>query len=135
MISEKQMDRAEREFAANASASLSVARDAERELEFYTYSSDRRQYDPKKREQLFNDFQDADYMAESRHWILHLIREDRKRMARSEQGGAFKGYCRVSDDERGERCSAQCAACSAADREEEADAKSCRESQERECKP
>lgn len=74
MISNEQMDRAEREFAANASASVAVARDAERALEHCEYYE--RPYDIKKREQLFKDYQDADYMAESRAWILHLIRKD-----------------------------------------------------------
>ena len=75
MITEEQMDRAEREFAANLQAAISVARDAERELEHYTYYV--RPYDYKKREQLLQDFKDADYMAESRAWILQLIRARR----------------------------------------------------------
>lgn len=77
MISEEQMDRAEKEFAANANAALSVARDAERALESYTYSS-YRTYDPQKREELLKEYRDADYMAESRAWILNLIRSSRK---------------------------------------------------------
>lgn len=76
MISEEQMERAENEFAANAGAALSVARDAERALESYTYSS-YRTYDPQKREELLKEYRDADYMAESRAWILHMIRSHR----------------------------------------------------------
>lgn len=79
MISEEQMQRAEREFAANTGAAISVARDAERELERYTYYQ--RPFDPAKRDQLLQDYKDADYMAESRAWILNLIREYRAKSA------------------------------------------------------
>ena len=74
MISEEQMERAEREFAANATAAFEVARDAERKLEHYTYAIPSRAYDPAKREALLKDYRDADYMAESRAWILQLIK-------------------------------------------------------------
>ena len=75
MISEEQMERAEREFALNAAASIAVARDAERELEHCSYHA--QPYDPGKRQILLEAFQDADYMAESRSWILYLIRAAR----------------------------------------------------------
>jgi hypothetical protein len=78
VITEEQMDRAEREFADNAKAAIEVARDAERALESYTYSS-YRTFDPAKRDALLKEYQDADYMAESRAWILHLISKARDR--------------------------------------------------------
>ena len=77
MISKEQIDRAEKEFAANAAAAFKVARDAERALENYDYSSTRRVFDPAHRDKLLAEFNDADYMAESRAWILLLIRENR----------------------------------------------------------
>ena len=72
MISKEQMERAEKEFVANTQAAVEVAREAEKALEHYTYSA--RPYDPVKREALLKEFRDADYMAESRAWILHMIR-------------------------------------------------------------
>lgn len=78
MISEEQMERAEKEFAANAGAALSVARDAERALESYTYSG-YRTYDPLKRAELLKEYQVAPTTwPESRAWILNLIRSNRK---------------------------------------------------------
>lgn len=80
MISDEQMERAAKEFSANASACVEVARDAQHALENYEYR--RGAYeprDPKHRDKLFKDFEDADYMAESRAWILGLIRADRTR--------------------------------------------------------
>lgn len=75
MISDDQMKRAEAEFAHDAATRLSMARDAERALEFYTYKSPRREYSPQFREQLWKEFQEADYQAESRAWIIQLIRK------------------------------------------------------------
>jgi hypothetical protein len=73
MISKEQMERAEREFTSEAATWFQKAKEAERSLEAYTYGP-RRDYSPLRRDKLLEDFRDADYMAESRAWILNLIR-------------------------------------------------------------
>lgn len=73
MITKEQIERVEREVAANASAAFELAKEAEQSLEVYTYSRDRG-YDPAKRQRLLDEFNEADYQAESRAWLLNLIR-------------------------------------------------------------
>lgn len=73
MISKEQIELVEREFAANSSAAFELAKEAERSLEEYTYSFGRG-YDPAKRQRLLDEFNEADYQAESRTWVLNLIR-------------------------------------------------------------
>ena len=73
MITKEQIERVERNVAANASAALALARDNELNLEAYTYKTDR-PYDPAKRQRLLDEFNEADYQAESQAWLLNLIR-------------------------------------------------------------
>ena len=73
MITKEQIERVEREVAANARAAFELAKVAERSLEAYTYTTER-PYDPEKRQRLLDEFNEADYQAESRAWMLNLIR-------------------------------------------------------------
>jgi hypothetical protein len=74
MISIQQLDRLKREAKANAFAALSVAKDAELALENYDYSRSRG-FDPTERQRLLDEFNEADYMAESRSYLLQLIQD------------------------------------------------------------
>lgn len=73
MITKEQIERVEREVAANASAAFELAKEAERSLEAYTYTTERPYYTV-KRQRLLDEFNEADYQAESRAWLLNLIR-------------------------------------------------------------
>ena len=73
VISKEQIERVERECAANSSAAFGLAKEAEQSLEAYTYTTER-PYDPVKRQWLLYEFNEADYQAESRAWLLNLIR-------------------------------------------------------------
>ncbi len=78
MISDEQISRVKAEMCAAASAAFQKARQAELDLEDYSYprsEHESRQYDPSKREQLLQAYREADYLAESRAWIHNLIRE------------------------------------------------------------
>lgn len=77
MISNEQIDRALAEMSVAAREAIERARQAERALEDYSYPRTAyasRQYDPVKRDKLFDAFQEADYFAESRSFISELIR-------------------------------------------------------------
>ncbi len=74
LITHEHMRRAEREFIGEQLATFQKARCLEKSLEAYTYGPSRT-YNPVHREKLLEDFRDADYMAESRAWILGLIRK------------------------------------------------------------
>ena len=76
MITKEQIERVEREFLRESTEALAAARGAERSLESYTYTTDR-PYDPSKRQRLLEVFKELDYQAESRAWILSLIRSAR----------------------------------------------------------
>lgn len=78
MITDEQMKRAEAEFASESQFAFQKARNAEHSLEAATYES-HRTYDPQRRRKLFEEFQDADYLAESRAWILGLMRKATKK--------------------------------------------------------
>lgn len=73
MITKEQIERFYSEVAANASAALVTARNAELNLEAYTYTTER-PYDLEKRQRLLEEFNDADYQAESLAWSLSLIK-------------------------------------------------------------
>jgi hypothetical protein len=74
VITAEQEKQAEREFEMEAASAFQKAKALEKSLEHYTYSQPRREYDPKRRERLLQEFLEADYIAESRAWILQLIR-------------------------------------------------------------
>lgn len=74
MISDQQKQRCLKEFADAQPINMSNARIAEHALEDATYRQGPYGYDPKKREEALQAYSDADYMAESRAWILELIR-------------------------------------------------------------
>ena len=94
MITKEQMQRSEKEFASAAALSVGKARDLERSLEQYTYNSGRN-YDPARRQRILEDFQDADYEAESRAWILSLIR-----IARGREGIPHNAICLFPDGDK-----------------------------------
>lgn len=78
MITNEQMSRVQSEMKEAARCAVSAARSAERILEDYTYprtGHERMNYDPMNREKLWMEFREADYLAESRSWIVNLIRE------------------------------------------------------------
>lgn len=75
MISDEQKRRCEKEFADAQPINMSNARMAEHALEDATYRQGPYGYDPKKRDDALRSYAEADYMAESRAWILELIRE------------------------------------------------------------
>jgi hypothetical protein len=77
MISQEQMERAERDAVSNAAIAFNTAKSAERRLESYAYLP-APQYDPVTRNRLLVEYKDADYQAEMWAWILNLIREARK---------------------------------------------------------
>jgi hypothetical protein len=82
MITNEQKDRAEKEFAAAAGQAARDAAPAERELEFQNYPSGGRRFDFDAREKALREFQEADYLAESRAYVRDLIRRDREPKAK-----------------------------------------------------
>ena len=74
MISDVQMMRTEREFASAADDALESARRAELQLQDYQCGIRKKVYDPQEAERLVEAYNFADYTAESRAWILDLIR-------------------------------------------------------------
>lgn len=74
MISKEQIERAEKEFASAARLAFEKAKCAERILEDATYAPSRT-YDPNHRQKFLEEYRDADYEAESRAFILGLIRK------------------------------------------------------------
>lgn len=91
MISNEQMERAEKEFTSAAREALGPARAAERALEDHKYPRTSIGHDPTKRAGFVQAYADADYMAESRAWIAQLIRNERKRLAPPPGEGERKG--------------------------------------------
>lgn len=72
MITKEQIDRCEAEFVSETAVATAKAKTIESSLEAYTYHSGR-QYDPKRRDRMWEDFQDADYVAERSAFIVHLV--------------------------------------------------------------
>lgn len=83
MITTEQMEQADREFATAATNAVVAARKAERALERQHYGQNDGLKDPSKTAELAAAYDAADYMAESRAWILDLIRKHRAAEART----------------------------------------------------
>lgn len=74
MISKAQKRRTYLEFKREADIAIREAGEAERDFEGYTYRSDG--FNPVVRDKKLERFNEADYMAESRVYILQLIKKD-----------------------------------------------------------
>jgi hypothetical protein len=77
MISKEQIDRCISEFAIDAAISFAKARDLERSLEAMTYAPDQN-YNPARREELLEAYREARYEAESRAFILALLKQEQQ---------------------------------------------------------
>ncbi len=77
MISDEQINKLKQELISQVAQSRHEAMVCERELEDYTYKRDLSvMYDPNKRQKLLENFNHADYCAESSAYLLQLVNKD-----------------------------------------------------------
>jgi hypothetical protein len=99
VISKEQMDRAQAEFRRAYGEAYQQARQAEHLLETYTYAP-HEQYNPATRARYLHEYREADYMAESRAWVVQVLQRDRETQPKTCTNIPHNAVCFFKDGDK-----------------------------------